>query len=102
MISFLHFILILVFVLLFNIQYIILLVLLYIITRAIFNILLSNYCKKYNQNDLIEKNWKKQGYSLSIMDLSSIVYNSLGSFLLGLLLTFYLENSIRGFGKINK
>lgn len=86
MISFLHFILILVFVFLFNIQYIILLVLFSIITKAIFNILLSNYCKKYNQNDLIEKNWKKQGYSLSIMDLSSIVYNSLDSFLLGLLL----------------
>ena len=86
MISFLHFILILVFVFLFNIQYIILLVLFSIITRAIFNIIFSNYCKKYNQNDLIEKNWKKQGYLLSIMDLSSIVYNSLASFLLGLLL----------------
>ena len=86
MISFLHFILILVFVFLLNIQYIILLVLFFIITKAIFNILFSNYCKKYNQNDLIEKNWKKQGYSLSIMDLSSIVYNSLGFFLLGLLL----------------
>ena len=86
MISFLHFILILVFVFLFKFQYIILLVLFYIITKAFFNILFSNYCKKYNQNNLIEKNWKKQGYSLSIMDLSSIIYNSLDSFLLGLLL----------------
>lgn len=75
------------FLILLNFRNTLILILIFIVLKSIFNILFTNFSKKYIKNKQIAQNWKKQGFALSIMDLSSIVFNSIDFFLIGVLLS---------------
>ena len=86
-ISITQFSVIFIFLILLNFRNALILIIIFVVLKLIFNILFTNFSKKYIKNKQIAQNWKKQGFALSIMDLSSIIFNSVGSFLIGVLLS---------------
>ena len=70
-----------------DLESIIFLVLIFVFLKVFFNIVFTKYSKRHLINNQIDYKWKTQGYSLSILDLSSIVFNSIDTFLIGVFLS---------------
>ncbi|MEJ2252292.1 MAG: oligosaccharide flippase family protein [Candidatus Lokiarchaeota archaeon] len=74
----------------FNICFISNLFILYTSLKSIFNIIITKYSFRYIKSNDLEENWKIKGFKLTIMDVSSIIYNFLDSIIIGLLLPLEL------------
>ena len=86
--SILTLILLSIFIIFLNFYALFLLVLLNLASKAVINIFLSIYSKKFIDNNHYESTWKKQGFAFSIMDISSLVLYSMDLFILGFFLSY--------------
>lgn len=71
----------------FKINNLALMILLYYFPQTFINILAFKYCKKFLNNTKIQRDWKKHGFSLTVLDISSVIYSSLAPIIIGLLLS---------------
>lgn len=90
LISFFFFISVVIQLMIFNFKNLIILLILYTSLKSIFNIIITKYSFRYIKSNDLEENWKIKGFKLTIMDVSSIIYNFLDSIIIGLLLPLEL------------
>lgn len=85
--SIITFVLIFISVQYFKINNLVLIILLYYFPQTFINILAFKYCKKFLNNNKIQRDWKKHGVSLTVLDISAVVYSSLAPLIIGFLLS---------------
>lgn len=86
LISIIHLGLVILLLIVFDFYNVFLLIILYITVKSALNVIFSIRSQKYINNKNLDPNWKKQGLSLTILDLSALIFSSSDSVIMGIFL----------------